>query len=73
MDESLPSQDEIRQRAYELWEQAGCPTGSPDEFWHRACEELAQSETAYDVSLEDSFPASDPPSHSGTTGPTGKI
>jgi len=72
MDMSHPSEDAVRQRAYELWEQDGCPTGTPDAFWHRAREELAAGETDYDVALEDSFPASDPPAHSGTTGPTSK-
>ena len=66
-----PSEDKLRQRAYELWEASGCPTGQPDEFWHRARAELANGETEADIdgTLEDSFPASDPPSHSGTTGP----
>jgi hypothetical protein len=26
----------IRRRAYELWEQAGCPEGRGDQFWHAA-------------------------------------
>jgi hypothetical protein len=69
MDTPRPSDDDIRARAYELWQEEGCPTGKPDEFWFRACVELSQAEESYDNALEDSFPASDPPSHSGTTGP----
>jgi DUF2934 family protein len=30
----------IRRRAYELWEQAGCPEGRSDEFWHSARAEI---------------------------------
>ena len=26
----------IRRRAYEHWEEAGCPVGRSDEFWHAA-------------------------------------
>jgi hypothetical protein len=37
-----PSQEEVRQLAYRLWEQAGRPTGSADQDWQRA-EELLRS------------------------------
>ena len=30
----------IRRRAYELWEQVGCPEGRSDEFWHAALAEI---------------------------------
>ena len=33
--------DQIRQRAYELWEQAGRPDGSGIEFWLQAEHEIA--------------------------------
>jgi len=26
----------IRERAFQLWQEAGCPEGQADEFWHRA-------------------------------------
>ena len=26
----------VRERAFRLWEEAGCPDNSADEFWHRA-------------------------------------
>jgi hypothetical protein len=26
----------IRERAFQLWQEAGCPEGKADEFWHRA-------------------------------------
>ena len=25
----------VRERAFRLWEEAGCPDNSADEFWHR--------------------------------------
>lgn len=33
-------QELIRERAYELWQQAGCPEGRSDEFWFAAEREL---------------------------------
>jgi hypothetical protein len=73
MDPSQLPESEVRQRAYEIWQAEGCPDGKADAFWHRACAELAGSETGYDDALQDTFPASDPPSHSGTTGPNSKF
>ena len=32
--------EQQRERAYELWEQAGRPEGRHEEFWHQAGEEL---------------------------------
>jgi hypothetical protein len=29
----------VQQRAYHLWESAGCPEGRQDDFWHQAREE----------------------------------
>jgi len=26
----------IRERAFQLWQEAGCPEGQADEFWHLA-------------------------------------
>ncbi len=26
----------VRERAFRLWQEAGCPDNSADEFWHRA-------------------------------------
>ena len=26
----------VRERAYLLWEKAGCPEGRAEEYWHRA-------------------------------------
>lgn len=37
--ESIPHQ-EIARRAYDLWQERGCPIGSPEEDWLRAEEEI---------------------------------
>ena len=37
-----PHQDDIRDRAYALWVEAGSPDHRDDEFWHRAERELAE-------------------------------
>jgi hypothetical protein len=31
-----PSEEQIRARAYELWEEAGKPEGREQEFWQKA-------------------------------------
>ncbi len=32
--------DQIAQLAYQLWQQRGCPIGSPEEDWYRAQQQL---------------------------------
>lgn len=39
-----PTEEQIRSRAHELWEQAGRPDGREDAFWHQAERELKQTE-----------------------------
>lgn len=61
-----------RELAYTLWQQAGEPDGRAEEFWVHAGQELGGEMSAderVDVAMEDTFPASDPPSNSGITGP----
>ena len=44
---SKPTESEVRQRAYELWEKAGQPEGDGQQFWLEAEKELTSScETA---------------------------
>lgn len=54
----------VRERAFALWQEAGCPDGRADEFWHRARDvELGlnmPAEAQIDAAGDDSFPASDP-------------
>jgi len=40
------SEQQIRQVAYELWEQAGKPEGSANRFWHEAEVVLRERELA---------------------------
>lgn len=40
-----PSQDDIREKAYLLWEEAGRPDGDGVEFWLKAETELADPQT----------------------------
>ena len=63
-------EEQRRERAYALWEQAGRPEGREMEFWELAGQEGETSpDERVDVAMEDTFPASDPPSHGGITGP----
>lgn len=72
-------EEQVRQRAYQLWEEAGRPDAQSDEFWFRALYELQGTAaedgsspapgTVDEVDLESapSFPASDPPSSTSTS------
>lgn len=39
-------EDDIRRRAYAIWEREGCPEGRADAHWQMAREELAQAANA---------------------------
>jgi Protein of unknown function (DUF2934) len=41
-----PTEEQIRQRAQEIWEENHRPTGRDDEFWYRAERELSQGVTS---------------------------
>ena len=47
----LDIEAQIRNRAYELWEEAGRPDGREDEFWHHACAEI-RFKTVEELPLE---------------------
>jgi hypothetical protein len=58
-------EQEIRELAYALWQEAGSPEGRKDEFWTQA-EEILTSKmepTDIDKASEESFPASDAVNH----------
>lgn len=37
-------EDRVRQRAYQLWQQAGAPDGHTNDFWHRAEAEINEAD-----------------------------
>lgn len=39
-------EDQVRRRAYELWEAEGCPAGSDQQFWFKALAEIAAGAAA---------------------------
>jgi hypothetical protein len=59
----------IRERAHQQWCASGEPTTAVSRFQQMAAAEIEQEDAAYDKTVADSFPASDPPAHSGITGP----
>jgi hypothetical protein len=42
----LTSRDRVRERAYTLWEEAGCSEGQAYRFWHRMSRHLRPSREA---------------------------
>jgi hypothetical protein len=36
----MDREERVRQRAYAMWEQDGCPAGRDAEYWLRACDEV---------------------------------
>ena len=54
-------EEDIRRRAYELWELAGMPEGRSDEFWHEARSELGAEETMEEKIDELGPPIVEPP------------
>jgi hypothetical protein len=47
-----PSEDQIRQRAHELWEENHRPDGRDEEFWHQAERELQAAEAGTNPAKE---------------------
>ncbi len=58
-------EQEIRECAYALWQEAGSPEGEETTFWLKAEEIIAERKAHADVDAagEESFPASDPVNH----------
>jgi hypothetical protein len=68
MQQHNPMEDRVRLRAYELWQKDGSPDGGAEYYWHRAEQDITQDEMRYDTTVEDSMPASDPPSNGALGG-----
>ena len=59
--ETLPLEEQVRRRAYELYVLRGNQSGSELDDWLQAEEEIRRAtEQAIDEASEESFPASDP-------------
>ena len=52
----------VRERAFVLWQEAGCPENTADEYWHRAREiEMREYNlTESDLEAVETEPAEDP-------------
>jgi len=62
--DSLSFEERVRRRAQQIYRQRGNAPGSELEDWKQAEEEMVLArEAAIDEASEESFPASDPPSH----------
>jgi hypothetical protein len=48
-----PTEDQIRQRAQEIWERNHRPDGRDEEFWHQAERELEHDSSQHDPSHGD--------------------
>lgn len=71
-DEAALLEQRIREKAHQLWQEAGAPEGSDQHFWLLAQREIEGEEAQLDGEIAGSFPASDPPSTSVVTGATGE-
>ncbi len=52
---SEPTEQEIRERAHRLWEQAGRPEGREEEFWHAAEQELRNEDKSNTLRTPDTL------------------
>jgi hypothetical protein len=50
-----PTEQQIRNRAYEIWEREGKPKGREDEFWALAQQELRNEEKSNPVRTPDTL------------------
>lgn len=47
------TEDDVRSKAYELWEQAGCPDGGAEIYWAQAQMVLGDRETTSPAPSDD--------------------
>jgi hypothetical protein len=46
-----PNEQEIAERAFEIWERNGKPTGRENEFWHQAELELRNADRSHPLQM----------------------
>jgi hypothetical protein len=49
---AFPTDEQIRIRAHQLWEQEGKPDGREQEFWHQAEKELKEMDDLREIASE---------------------
>jgi hypothetical protein len=47
--------DEVRARAYKLWDEAGKPEGRIDEFWYEAEQRLKEERLSHELKTSDNL------------------
>lgn len=52
MEQPASIEEQIRTRAYYLWEQATDPKGTPDEYWEQARAEIEKETPVADIAAE---------------------
>jgi hypothetical protein len=52
MEQPASIEEQIRTRAYYLWEQATDPKGTPDEYWDQARAEIEKETPVADIAAE---------------------
>ncbi len=52
---SEPTEQDIRERAHRLWEQAGKPEGREEEFWHAAEQKLRNEDKSNTLRTPDTL------------------
>jgi hypothetical protein len=52
---AYPTDEQIRLRARELWEQAGKPEGRDEDFWHQAQQELQNEDKSSPLRTPDNL------------------
>jgi hypothetical protein len=50
-----PTEQEIKKRAYEIWERSGKPEGREDEFWQQAEQELRNEDKSSPLRTPDTL------------------
>jgi hypothetical protein len=48
-------EDEIRERAHQLWEQAGKPDGQDEQFWREAERQLRDERVQHELKTPDTL------------------